>query len=259
MDCWMKRLAKQHGVMRRRYPNEHLIVVFDIDDTILDLRHMILNVLTSFDLSHHTDYFRSLSVHDIVVSETEIHRMMSEARIPERDKQNVKQWFEKHAWSSHVVSCAHRPFPGVLDVIRWLQSMKNTYVGLNTGRPEIIRRETLLSLNRIGKAHGIRFDDDLLFMSHYDWGERVSESKVQGMRYFQERGYRIVGFVDNEPENLRAVGEFDRGEEILLLHAETVYSSSRSMVPDRAVSGTVYDISQLAYDRTGKGRLGRAA
>ena len=44
MNCWMKRLAQQHRITRRRYPHEHLVVVFDIDDTILDLRHMILNV-----------------------------------------------------------------------------------------------------------------------------------------------------------------------------------------------------------------------
>ena len=258
MDCWMRRLAKQHGVMSRRYPNEYLIVVFDIDDTILDLRHMILNVLTSFDRSHRTNYFRNLAIEGIEVGETEIHRMMAEALIPGPDRQKIMRWFEEHAWSSRVVSCAHRPFPGVLDIIRRLQLMRNTYVGLNTGRPEVIRKETLLSLNTIGKAHGVCFDNDLLFMSPYDWGERISESKVQGIRYFQERGYRVVGFVDNEPENLLAVGEFDQEEEILLLHADTVYSSNRRMIPDRAVSGTVYDISGL-YHITGKDGLGEAA
>ena len=259
MNCWMKRLARQHRMMRRRYPKEQLIVVFDIDDTILDLRHMILNVLTSFDRSHDTNHFRGLLLQDIVVGETEIQRMMTETRIPERDKRKITQWFTEHAWSSPVISRAHRPFPGVLDVIRWLESQENTCVGLDTGRPESIRKETLLSLNRIGQAHGVRFRNDLLFMSPYGWGERIIESKVQGISHFKELGFRIAGFVDNEPENLRAVAEFDRTGEILLLHADTVYSSCKEMIPERAVSGTVYDISRLLLSSTTKNELGEAA
>lgn len=259
MDCWMKRLARQHGIMRRRGPNEPLIVVFDIDDTILDLRHMILNVLTSFDRSHGTTYFRDLTLHDLVASETEMHRMMEEGPVPVRDRQKVIQWFTAKAWSSRVVSYAHRPFPGALDVVRWLQSQENTFVGLNTGRPESIRKETLLSLNRIGRIHGVRFDDDLLFMSRYGWGEHVAESKVQGMMYFQERGLRVVAFVDNEPENLHAVAEFDQAGKILLLHADTVYSTDRDMIPGHAVSGTAYDIAELVGGGARKNELGEAA
>jgi len=259
MERWMKRLARQHGIMKRRYPKDRLMVVFDIDDTILDLRHMILNVLTSFDRCHDTGYFRGLSVRDIGVGETEVHRMMAELRVPEREKRKVVQWFTEHAWSTPVVRHAHRPFPGAMEVIRWLQSQENTCVGLNTGRIETIRKETLLSLNRIGRAHGVLFHDHLLFMNCYGWGERVTESKVQGMRYFQERGYRIAGFVDNEPENLRAVAQFDRTGEILLLHADTVYSSDRDMIPDHAVSGRAYDISDLMRGRPRKNELGEAA
>jgi hypothetical protein len=259
MNCWMKGLARQHDTMRRRYPKENLIIVFDIDDTILDLRHMILKVLTSFDRSHDTRHFQGLSVKDIVVGETEIHRMMADVGIPERDQRKVIQWFTERAWSGPVVSRAHRPFPGALDVIRWLQLQENTCVGLNTGRPDSIRKETLQSLNRIGRAHSVVFHDELLFMSPYGWGERVTESKVQGIRYFQELGYRIVGFVDNEPENLRVVGEFDQTREILLLHADTVYSSDRDMIPDRAVSGTVYDISGLLRSSSPNDDLGEAA
>jgi hypothetical protein len=227
MDRWLNRLARQHHMMRRRYPKERLIVVFDIDDTILDLRHMILNVLASFDRCHDTEYFRGLSVGDIGVGETEIHRMMADLWLPEREKQKVMQWFTRHAWSNPVVRRGHRPFPGAMDVIRWLQSQENMSVGLNTGRIEAIRKETLLSLNAIGRAHGVIFHDDLLFMNRYGWGERVAESKVDGMRYFQEQGLRIVGFVDNEPENLQAVAEFDQAGKILLLHADTVCSSGQ--------------------------------
>ena len=45
---------------------------------------------------------------------------------------------------------AHRPFRGVLEVIRWFQLQPNTEVGLNSGRPEDLRAETLTTLNRLG-------------------------------------------------------------------------------------------------------------
>ena len=259
MERWMSRLARQHQVMRRCHPKESLIVVFDIDDTILDLRHMILNVLTSFDHCHETGYFQDLSVDDIGVGEMEVHRLMAGLCMPEREKRKILQWFTAHAWSNSVVRCAHQPFPGAMEVIRWLQVQENTYVGLNTGRIEPIRKETLLSLNAIGQAHGVFFRNDLLFMNRYGWGERVVESKVQGMRYFQRQGLRIVGFMDNEPENLRAVAEFDHAGRILLLHADTVYSSDKNMVPDHAVSGRVYDIAALVHEGAREHELGEAA
>ncbi len=35
---WMRRLAKHYERVRERYPGERLIVLFDIDGTILDMR-----------------------------------------------------------------------------------------------------------------------------------------------------------------------------------------------------------------------------
>ena len=259
MECWMNRLARHHGVMRLRYPEDRLLVVFDIDDTILDLRHMILHVLRSFDRCHETGYFRHLFPRDIGVGENEIERMTAELCLSAHERRRVEEWFRKHSWSASVVAHAHRPFPGAMDVIRWMQSQSHTSVGLNTGRPEAVRKETLDSLNGLGRFHGVVFHDDLLFMSRYDWGQAITRSKVEGIRCFQERGYRIVGFVDNEPENLCAVAEFDRREEILLLHADTTYSSGRDMIPPNAVSGKVYNVSRLAGERRGYGGREEAA
>jgi hypothetical protein len=206
---------------------------------------MILHVLRSFDRCHETGYFRHLFPKDIDVGENEIERMTAELSLSAREGRKVEEWFRKHSWSAPVVGNAHRPFPGAMDVIRWMQSQGHTSVGLNTGRPEVVRKETLNSLNGLGRLHGVAFHDDLLFMSRYDWGRDIVRSKVEGIRHFQERGYRIVGFVDNEPENLCVVAEFDRREEILLLHADTTYSSDRDMIPPNAVSGKVYNICRL--------------
>lgn len=246
MECWMKRLAKQHRIGRALFPGERLMVVFDIDDTILDLRHMILHVLSAFDEHCHTGYFRNIALEDIGVGEFEVSRMMAELGIAEHVRSSVLNWFGEHAWSGPVIRDGHRPFPGVMDVIGRLQGQAQTFVGLNTGRPETMRKETLLCLNGIGTAHGVFFSDRLLFMNPHGQGAGIPESKVEGIGYFQDMGFRVVAFVDNEPENLEAVSAFDREGDILLLHADTVYSSGKDRVPEHAVSGNIYDPRSFA-------------
>jgi hypothetical protein len=97
-------------------------------------------------------------------------------------------------------------------------------------------------------------------MSRYDWGERIVESKVEGIAYFRERGHRVVAFVDNEPANLKAVADADPAREILLLHADTTFTSGREEIPRHAVSGSVYDVIELAGMTTPeRDEVGRAA
>jgi hypothetical protein len=259
MKKWMNRLAEKHRTMRRTYPEDEVIIVFDIDDTILDLRRMTLHVLQSFDRRHGTGNFQGLGPHDIAVTETGVRGMMKELQIPQREGQRVADWFKEHSWSPAIVRNAHHPFPGAMDVIRWLQRQPRTVVGLNTGRPETIRKETLQCLRRIGRPHGVIFEDGLLFMSRYGWGEKITESKVEGIRYFREMGYRVAAFVDNEPENLRIVGEFDVSGEILLLHADTIFGSERELIPQNAVSGRIYDVTELSGDGASGDEFGRAA
>lgn len=162
MECWMKRLSEQHRIARGLYPEDRLIVLFDIDDTILDLRYMILNVLSSFDEHHHTGYFRGVKVQDIGMGELEVLRMMVNLGMAEPDRLRVSKWFEERSWSNPVIRDAHRPFPGAMDVIGWLQAREKTFVGLNTGRPETMRKETLHCLNGIGRPHRVVFPDYLL-------------------------------------------------------------------------------------------------
>jgi len=259
MESWMKRLAEHYRTVKRHFPWDRLIVAFDIDDTILDLRHMILHVLSAFDDCHDTGYFRNLSIQDIQVSEFEVHRMMAAFGIPFLEQKKVIEWFAKHSWSRPVIRDAHRPFPGVIDVIRWLQLQERTFVGLNTGRPETMRTETLQCLNRIGRPLNVVFHDHLLFMNPYGWAERIEESKVEGIEFFERRGFRVVAFVDNEPANLQAVADYDRKGGILLLHADTVFSSERGKIPDHAVSGNVYDISALGWGSQRRREWGEAA
>ena len=47
MATWMKKLAKHYEKIRARHPDGELLILFDIDGTILDLRCMVLHVLKS--------------------------------------------------------------------------------------------------------------------------------------------------------------------------------------------------------------------
>ena len=62
---WMRRLAEHYAGFRRNSPDDRLLIVFDIDGTILDLRHMVRHVLLDYDREHGTDFFHGLSAEDV--------------------------------------------------------------------------------------------------------------------------------------------------------------------------------------------------
>ena len=65
-DDWMGALASHVGRMRSAYPDDELAIVFDIDGTIVDTRHLVVHVLLSYDRQHGTDLFRGITASDVV-------------------------------------------------------------------------------------------------------------------------------------------------------------------------------------------------
>ena len=55
-------LASHYRRMRTEYPDDQLIVLFDVDGTIVDLRHMVLRLLREHDQKYGTSYFRALDL-----------------------------------------------------------------------------------------------------------------------------------------------------------------------------------------------------
>jgi hypothetical protein len=259
MNEWMKKLAGHHKKMRTAHPKEDLMVVFDIDDTILDLRHMIVHVLRSFDRRHGTRHFEPLTTGDIHLTERAIDEILEVLKVPKSDAHRASDWFRRRSWSSTVTRNGHRPFPGAMDVVHHLQTQPRTFVSLNTGRPESIRHETLHCLNDLGRPYGVGFDDSLLYMNRYGWGLHISESKIDGMAHFRNLGYRIIAFVDNEPENLEAIHRWDTSRDIMLLHADTVFSGLKTRLPKTAISGRAYDVSALRESNHQPDEFGKAA
>jgi hypothetical protein len=249
MNQWMDKLADHYKKTRTAYPEDKLLIVFDIDGTILDMRHMILYVLREFDELLGTHYFQNLEFYDIDFHEDHVSILLERLSIPLEDRRTILALFEERLISATALTKSQRPYHGALDVVRWFQGQPNTFVGLNTGRPESLRASTLNTLNEWGKLHDVIFQNDLLYMRHSYNIDGISHAKVAGIDYFKRSGYRAFAFLDNEPENLKAVSDADPDGVILLLHADTIFKSHVDSVPKRAVKGSVYDLRKLVAER----------
>jgi hypothetical protein len=246
MMSWMKLLSNHYERARRRHRGEKLLVLFDIDGTILDMRHVILYVLRQIDKKNGSDRFARLKVSDIRIHEDDMDLFLDRLAIKGAEKECILSSFWTDLWSSTAVVDAHRPFHGVFDVIRWFQLQPGTYVGLNTGRPEALRFNTLSSLNKLGRRATVLFRDDLLFMKPDDWPGTIPEVKVHGVEYFRRMGYRPIAMIDNEPENLEAITVHATGRGMLLLHADTISRSGLTLTSKRIVRGVSYDLNELS-------------
>jgi hypothetical protein len=249
MNEWMNTLSQHYRRMQDRYDDRPFIILFDIDGTILDMRFMIYNVLKKFDADNGTDHFRRITVTDIDFHEEHVTGFLDRLSLSRDHQLEFLYRYESLFILLAANPFAHVPFNGVFEVIRWFQERPGTVVGLNTGRPEMLRKDTLVSLNVLGAQMGVAFPDDLLFMKPDSWQGSIASLKAEGVRHFREKGYRVCAFIDNEPENLRAVADMDGSQEILLLHADTIFKSDFRAMPDHVVRGKVYDLSTLANAR----------
>ena len=245
MTDWMGRLAQHYETVRERHPEDPLVIAFDIDGTILDMRYRVLRVLRSYDQENGTCLFRDLRLADVRDHENRIDQLLERLRIQSRYRDAVNAHFVENFWDEGCFLEAHRPFQGVLEVIRWFQLQPRTFVALNTGRPESQREATLASLNELGREWKVRFAPELLLMNPHGWREGVRRGKVEALERLEQQGYRVFAFVDNEPSNLAAVAESGVAEQALLLHADTMFDSQRQALPGQAVSGRDYHLPSL--------------
>jgi len=241
---WMRSLAAHVEAMRLRHPDDELVVAFDIDGTIVDTRHLVVHLLVGFDRAHGTEHFRGVTAGDVVAHETRVDEILDRLDVPRDARGAVAAWYRECLGDADAIAAAHRPYEGVLGVIRWFQLRPGMRVAINTGRPESMREATLRSLNALGSLHRVTFDDDLLFMNATGTPGDVAAAKVEALRSLRRAGYRVAAVVDNEPAMIRAMAEDDEGAEILFLHADTIFDSKREPTP-RTVSGSEYGLSGL--------------
>jgi hypothetical protein len=198
-------LVSQHRAMRADNPDQPLIVLFDIEGTLLDVRHMVLHVLRTFDRAHGTAIFLGLMIEDIDMQEDRIDALLDSWRLQPALREHVVEWYLQHRWGLEAVRAAYGPYQGVLEVIRCLQQQPETYVGINSSRPERLRRETLSMLNTIGGKEGVHFDDRLLQLKPSDGNWGSISAKLDGVKRFLRMGYRVMAVVDSDASHLWAM------------------------------------------------------
>ena len=159
-------------------------------------------------------------------------------------RRDVLDWYREQPSSPHHVPGTERPYPGVLEVIRWFQLQSSTFVGLNTSRPERMRADTLRSLNALGRDLRVEFDRGLLHMHESGDQGDVIASKIEGLRAFTRAGYRPVAVVDHDPAVIRAMVEADEAGDILFLQTRTTSPSPRLTGP-RTAAGRHFDLTAL--------------
>ena len=241
MNRWMNKLSYHYQKMRHLFPDDKLIVIFDIDGTIVDTRYMVLHSLNSYDRVHGTSYFEDMDVSHITMHEDRVDDLLETLDLPPSVREQVSDWFRVTRRDNTGLIESHRPYRGVMEVMRWFQLQPNTYVGLNTGRNENLRQDTLRSLNILGTEYKVEFEGRLLFMNQGLPDRSTPQVKVDGINYFRNLGYRVFAMIDNEPENLAAISGMPTAEDVMLLHADTMFLSQRQRLPQASISGSVFD------------------
>jgi hypothetical protein len=86
---WMRALADHYATVRSAHPADELCVVFDIDGTILDLRHLVAHVLLAYDRERGTRVFHGLAAEDITVSENHVEALLACLDVPEERRADI--------------------------------------------------------------------------------------------------------------------------------------------------------------------------
>jgi hypothetical protein len=231
MNDGMSTLKDHHRRLLEYYPEDDLLVLFEIEGVILDMRHLVRWVLLDFDRHHGSDYFYGLRPEDIPPHEYRVGALLKNRGIFHCERERILEWYYENLSSLEAVLAAHMAHTGVMDVIRWTQLQPRTQVGLYTGRPESMQRETLSSLNALGHDYGVRFHKDLLFMNPSDQGLENTRVKLAGLRHFQTRGYRVSAIVDKEADGIAATTELETGTEILFLNVDDLLQPQERPTP----------------------------
>lgn len=108
MRKWRKKLAEHYESARMRYPEDRPMILFDIDGTILDIRHLILSVLRSYDNARGTQFFQGLAVDDVTKHETEIEDMLAQWNVPRESRRDILDWYARECRSKSAVMEARR-------------------------------------------------------------------------------------------------------------------------------------------------------
>ena len=103
MKDWMHALADHYEKLRLQYPQDDLLILFDIDGTILDVRYTMLYLLRAYDNYHHTDFFTNRGVVDINFTIDELEAGLRGLGVPAIHFPAMRRWYEQYCWSMSAI------------------------------------------------------------------------------------------------------------------------------------------------------------
>lgn len=241
----MRTLAR-HLAVSQRGVGAPRIVLFDIDGTILDMRALAAHRLAAFDRARSSAWFAGLAIEDASTDGAPLAALCAHRAVPDPVVQDLRAFLRGHAIESDSALAGHRPFRGVLDVIRWLTLQPGVDVGLNSSRPESRRAETLEALNALGREYRVSFGTERLSM-RADACSDPYAAKVDGLRRFRDAGFEIAAVIDDDPLAIEAMRNACRDEPVLFLLASQLLNTRRRVGPG-VVQGSRWDVTRLAPD-----------
>lgn len=242
---WMQALAAHYRTACSTQ-TAPLLLLCDIDDTLLDTRFMIRAVLQTVDAERGTRYFAGLELDEIWMAESRLAELLALRGVPPAEQAAVLSSYAQHAWSAPALRYWQTALPGAMQMVAWFQQQPRTSVALVTGRSAWMRADTLHCVNSLGAPHGVSFTEAQLFTCSANWeDEHLPSMKVAGLQHYSAQGFNVLAFIDNEPANLAAVAGDPLASACLLLHADTVFETDRALLPARAVSGSSFHLAAL--------------
>ena len=219
MRDWTRALLCHHERSLQRFPNQRLLVLFDVDDTFLDMRLALAGLLRAYDAAHASTHFSALDPGTLDPFGRGIEAILEHCRVPADEQPQVLAWFQHKRRCGEIARLAHAPYRGLLGLAAWLNEQPRTAVGINSARPEFLRQDTLRCLNDLASDSGLRFVDELAWFTPHGWRDDVGASKLAAITQAERRGDRVIAMIDSNPAVLASLAAADLGEDRVLLHS----------------------------------------
>jgi len=234
MRDWIRVLLNHHEQSLRRFPEQRLLVLFDVDDTFLDMRLALASVLRAYDVAHGSAHFGALDPATLDPFGRGIEDILARCRVPADEQPRVLAWHQHERRCEEMIRLAHAPYRGLLELAGWLHDQPRTAVGINSARPEFLRQDTLRCLNRLAMGSGLSFVDELAWFTPHGWRDDVCTSKLAAIAQAQRRGARVIALIDSNPALLGCLAAADHGDDMLLLHsADLLHAAATTPRPAR--------------------------
>ena len=220
MRDWTRALLHHHETARRRFPDQRLLVLFDVDGTFLDMRLALTELLRAYDAAHATAHFASLAPTELDPFGRGVEALLDRCRVPAAEQPQVLAWYQRHRNAGDMLRLAHAPYRGLLALAAWLHRQPHTAVGINSARPEFLRQDTLRGLNALATGYELIFTDALAWFTPQGWRDDITAAKRAALTHAQRRGERVIAHIDSNGRVLAGLAAADLDDDLLLLQSD---------------------------------------